>query len=150
MAAEGKKRKNKKNGISLSSVFWAAALVVMAGSVAVRLFGSGAEDIQLPEKGSYHLEVLNGSGEKNLVKRTTRQLRRIGIDVLVEGNAESFDFERSVIIDRKGNRELAELVAERLGCEVVIQQLQEKPKVDLTFIVGNDNEELNIDIQEDN
>ena len=123
-------------------MLWAIPLLIMAASVAIRIMGMGKEE--LPETGSYQLEVLNGTGEKNLVKNTTRQLRRIGMDVLLEGNAEEFDFGRSVIIDRRGNPELAERVARRLGCEVVIQQIQENPKVDLTFIVGDDKEELDI------
>ncbi|MBD3178561.1 MAG: hypothetical protein GF417_02625 [Candidatus Latescibacteria bacterium] len=137
-----KKKKSKRGSRGYSWMLWALPLLIMAASMAIRIMGMGKEE--LPETGNYQLEVLNGTGEKNLVKNTTRQLRRIGMDVLLEGNAEEFDFGRSVIIDRRGNPELAERVARRLGCEVVIQQIQENPKVDLTFIVGDDKEELDI------
>lgn len=138
-----KKKKKKRGKIRL--ILWSIPVLIMVASVSIRLSGMGNSPI--PPPGSYQLEVLNGTGEKNLVKRITLQLRRIGMDVLIEGNAESFDFEQSIIIDRKGDRDLAESVARRLGCRRVIQQIQDNPKVDLTFVVGSDWDKLDIDIQ---
>jgi len=144
MAAKKKKKKSGKNG-KIRLILWSVPVLIMIASVSIRLSGMGKSPI--PPPGSYQLEVLNGTGEKNLVKRITLRLRRIGMDVLIEGNAESFDFEQSIIIDRKGNRNLAESVARRLGCRRVIQQIQVNPKVDLTFVVGSDWDKLDIDIQ---
>ncbi|MFO7914368.1 MAG: LytR C-terminal domain-containing protein [Candidatus Krumholzibacteriales bacterium] len=143
MTAKRKKKKKKK----FSLVIWLLPLIVMIASLSIKISGAGGRG--MPEPGAYQLEVLNGTGEKNLVKEATRQLRRMGIDVLIEGNAEFFGYERSVIIDRKGNPELAERVARRLGCETVIRQLQDNARVDLTFILGDDKDKLDIDIQAD-
>jgi hypothetical protein len=68
----------------------------------------------------------------------------MGIDVLIEGNAESFDFDQSLLVDRKGNPELMSALARCLGCERVLQQIKENPRVDVTFIIGNDMHELKI------
>jgi len=92
----------------------------------------------------FQMEVLNGTGEDNLARKTTRRLRRMGIDILVEGNAEEFDYKRSLLIDRKGNPELMKNLEERLGCLRVLQQIQENPKVDVTFIIGKDWRDLKI------
>ena len=142
--ASKRKKKNKKR---VSLVIWLLPLLVMISSLAIKLSGAGGRE--MPAPGIYQLEVLNGTGEKNLVKQVTRQLRRMGIDVLIEGNADSFGYKRSVIIDRKGNPELAERVARRLGCKAVIRQVRDNARVDLTFIIGNDKDKLDIDIQGD-
>lgn len=146
MAAKRKKKKKKKKK-RISLVFWLLPLIVMIASLSIKITGAGGRG--MPEPGTYQLEVLNGTGEKNLVKDVTRQLRRMGIDVLIEGNAESFDYQRSVIIDRKGNPQLAEKVSRLLGCDTVIRQVQDNARVDLTFILGADRDKLDIDIQGD-
>ena len=55
-------------------------------------------------------------------------------------NADSFDFDVSVVVDRKGNRELAERVARDLGIALVISQYAADPYVleDIEIILGRD------------
>jgi hypothetical protein len=97
--------------------------------------------------GDVHLqiEVLNGTGESGLAMQTAAGLRRMGIDVLIVGDANSFDFEQSLLIDRKGNSEPVRRLSRLIGCRHVLQQVQEHPLVDATLIVGEDSGDLKID-----
>lgn len=132
----GRKKSKKNRKSNLGRNIWIFLLSVMILSVLFRLADLG--EYFRPEQTGFQVEVLNGTGEKNLAAKTTRMLRRMGIDVLIEGNAEAFDFERSIIIDRKGDMELAESLAKRIGCERVIQQIQKRPNVDMTLVIGGD------------
>ena len=91
------------------------------------------------------MEVLNGTGEPGIAIRTTMQLRMMGIDVKIEGNADRFDFRESMLIDRRGNPELMKSLSRRLGCRRVIQQIQERPEVDVTLIIGWDRDRLRLE-----
>jgi hypothetical protein len=121
---------------------WLVMMLVMAFSVLFRITGLGG--YFRSENNDFQIEVLNGTGVKNLAGSTTRQLRIMGIDVLIEGNAEAFDFRESIVIDRKGDLALAEGLARRIGCSKVIQQVQKRPKVDITFILGDDYKKLSL------
>lgn len=92
----------------------------------------------------FRIEVLNGTGEPGVAGEMTLQLRQMGIDVLIEGNAESFDFRESLLIDRKNNAALMKKLSRRLGCDRVIEQVQDHPHVDATLIIGWDREKLKI------
>ena len=73
---------------------------------------------------SVRLALLNGCGREGMAGHFTDILRSRGYDV-VNGrgdNADSFDFDRSVVVDRKGIDGLAQLVAEDLGISLVIKQ----------------------------
>lgn len=137
-----KKKRRKKKKPSASKIAWILVILLMGLSVSIKWLGIGRyfRTHEIP----FQMEVLNGTGEDDLARKTTRRLRRMGIDVLIEGNAERYDYEQSLLIDRKGNRELVMTLARRLGCERVLQQIQENPKVDVTFIIGSDNHELKI------
>ena len=86
--------------------------------------------------------VLNGCGRPGVVTAFARGLRENGFDVVngMGGNADSFDFSRSVVVDRRGNRSLAEQVARCLGIRTVLTQRSENPYLieDVTVIIGRD------------
>jgi len=135
-----KKRKKKKT--VLNRVLWFVLLLIVGLSVGYRLLDAGR--IFSTAGLEFQVEVLNGTGEKNLAGQTTRKLRRMGVDVLIEGNADSFDYKESILIDRSGNRQLADKLARRIGCERVLQQVQENPRVDITIILGEDHDKLEL------
>lgn len=135
-----KKRKKKKN--VLNRVLWFVLFLIMGLSVGYRILDAGR--IFSTAGPEFQVEVLNGTGEKNLAGQTTRELRRMGVDVLIEGNADSFDYKESILIDRSGNRQLADKLARRIGCERVLQQVQENPRVDITIILGEDHDKLEL------
>ncbi len=86
----------------------------------------------------FQLEVLNGTGETGLAMKTAMELRKMGIDVLIVGDAEQYDFKESLLIDRKGNPGLMKSLVRLLGCRRVLKQVQERPLVDATLIIGED------------
>lgn len=91
------------------------------------------------------IEVLNGTGEKGIAMKVAMQLRSAGVDVLIVGNAGRFDFSESLLVDRRGNRELVGKLARFLGCRRVLQQIKSNSLVDATLILGWDNEKLRIE-----
>lgn len=86
------------------------------------------------------VEVLNGCGETGLAREMTEYLRQRGFDVIEVANAESFNFYKSMVIDRVGNPAIAEQVAQAIGLnpENVIQQKNEYLACDATLIIGRD------------
>lgn len=135
------RRKRKKWRIPAG--FWIIALcLAFALSVAVRWSGLRSRfSVEAPE---IQLEVLNGTGESGLAMRTAGELRRAGIDVLIVKDAEHFHFERSIIIDRKGDKEIVSRLSRLTGCGIVVEQIQERPLVDATFVIGRDFSELSV------
>ncbi len=118
------------------------ALLLMAFSIAVRWSGIG-RNLSVPED-PFQIEVLNGTGEQGVAREVTMKLRKMGIDVLIEGNARHFDYRESVLVDRKGNPELMKKLSRRLGVSSVVTQIQERPRVDATLIIGWDRERLRL------
>lgn len=71
-----------------------------------------------------------------------RKLRDMGFDVVngLGENADSFDFDISVVVDRKGVRNKAEIVGQALGISVILDQRSDDPYLieDVTVILGRD------------
>lgn len=135
-------RKKKKKTFPVAAVIIVVALLLMAFSIAVRWSGIG-RNLSVPED-PFQIEVLNGTGEPGVAREVTMRLRKMGIDVLIEGNAQRFDYRETVLVDRKGNPELMKRLSRRLGVSRVITQIQEKPRVDATLIIGWDRERLRL------
>ena len=76
----------------------------------------------------------------------TRKARSLGIDVIHEGNAPSFNYLESLVIDRVGNWEQAEGVARTLGIPSTIQQISDDAYrlEDVTVIIGRDYRHLGL------
>ncbi len=135
-------KKKKKRTVPAAAILIALAVLLMAFSIAVRWSGIG-RTLSVPED-PFQLEVLNGTGEPGVAREVTMKLRRMGIDVLIEGNAKSFDYRETVLVDRKGNPELMKKLSRRLGVSRAITQIQDKPLVDATLIIGWDRERLRL------
>jgi hypothetical protein len=135
-------RKKKVKRFPAAAVIMTAVLVLMALSIVVRWTGAG-KNLSIHED-SFQIEVLNGTGEPGVAREVTMRLRKMGIDVLIEGNAERFDFRESVLVDRKGNPHLMKKLSRRLGVKRIVTQIQERPRVDATLVVGWDRERLRL------
>ena len=98
------------------------------------------------EKVEARLAVLNGCGEAQVAGRLTQRLRALGFDVIHEGNAESFDFAHTVVIDRGGDFERARRVAASLGIPRCIQQIRtdEYRLEDVAVVIGRDHRRLRL------
>lgn len=136
------RKKRRTKGSRTLGITAASILAVIAFSLIVRW--SGVEADYGLDRESFQIEVLNGTGETGLAMETAMELRTMGIDVLVVGDAERYDFAESILIDRKGNTDLMKRLSQFIGCRRVLKQIQPKPLVDATLIVGKDIEQLRI------
>ena len=85
------------------------------------------------------VQVLNGCGVPGAGSGMASVLRLAGgVDVVEIGNADQFDYESSLVLDRTGNPALAQRVAQVLdGAPVIRQRLASSPG-EVTVIVGYD------------
>jgi hypothetical protein len=82
--------------------------------------------------------VKNGCGDEKIGLLTARYLRDRGLDVVDFKNADSFDYEETIIVDRAGDMGAALELARMLRIRNVIQQIPETPLEDIIIIVGAD------------
>jgi hypothetical protein len=92
------------------------------------------------------LAVFNGCGDSQVAARMTKRARSLGFDVIHEGNAESFNYLYSVVLDRSGDMDKAREVALRLGIPFTIQQINEDDYrlEEVSVIVGKDYKRLKL------
>lgn len=97
---------------------------------------------------SIRIAVFNGCGREGLALVFTDELRAHGFDVVNGngGNADSFDFDESIVFIRKGDREKAKTVADLLGIGHVIEQYSANPYTieDVAVVLGRDWDSLNV------
>ncbi|KAA3606963.1 MAG: LytR family transcriptional regulator [Calditrichaeota bacterium] len=101
-------------------------------------------DSKNDKKKPIEVQVLNGSGTDGLANECRNYLRTLDYDVVSEGNAEDYNFESTIIIDRKGKVRNAEKVAYALNVpyDNVIQQINDYLYLDVTIIIGKDYKSL--------
>lgn len=90
------------------------------------------------------LDVRNGTGEDGIAKLFTDYLREKGFDVVEMGNYNNEDQDKSLILDRKGNKQNCKKIANALGVSEknVIQQINKELLIDATVVIGKDYKEL--------
>jgi hypothetical protein len=90
------------------------------------------------------VEVRNGAGVDRLAAEATHFLRERGFDVVDVGNYETFQQERSIVIDRVGDPEAAQKVAEALGLPPsrVRQDIRRQYYLDASVVIGHDYKQL--------
>lgn len=125
-------------GVLLGSflIEWRGTELVPAGSDTFE--GTPSSLSADPFGGRISVEVLNGSGETGAASRATRALRDAGYDVKTYGNASSFDYPETIVIDRSGAPGAARSVADALGVREIVDEPQPSLYVDATIILGSD------------
>lgn len=90
------------------------------------------------------LDVQNGTNENGVATRFTEYLRKNGVDVVEIGNYKSRDVERTLVIDRSGDKNKSKKVAMTLGVNEknIIQQMNNSLYLDVTVVIGKDFNEL--------
>jgi LCP family protein required for cell wall assembly len=86
------------------------------------------------------IEVLNGNGEQGIAMKATSFIRDNGFNVLRYGNAGSFNYNETRIVDWKGNVEHVIALANLLRIDpskIIIYHKPEK-KLDVTIVIGQD------------
>jgi hypothetical protein len=93
--------------------------------------GAGGREIRV--------QVLNGCGVPGAGAGMASVLRQAGgLDVIEIGNADQFDFETSLVLDRTGDSAPARQVARALDGAPVLRQRVADAQSDVTVIVGYD------------
>lgn len=93
----------------------------------------------------YVLEIQNGTTETGLARNTGALLQNAGYDVLSMINADSSDYEKTVVIDHIGNEAEALSLASFINCTNIVtdevkenDELEADSLVDFTIILGKD------------
>jgi len=91
-------------------------------------------------KKSYTVEILNGTQEKGLASRTSDIFESFGYDVVAIGNAKTMDYEKTVIIDRYGDKDALVAIGSVIKCSSYADSSNYKGsiKADFTIILGKD------------
>ena len=100
------------------------------------------------DRAKIRIEVLNGCGEKGIAKEVTTRLRALGYDVVNVGNAESFYYDVTIIIDRIGKIENAKDVAKALKTDNYIQQIDKNRILEVSVIIGKDYQKIFPELKE--
>ena len=98
-----------------------------------------AKNAEYPEIESITAEVLNGCGVSGIATEFAQILRANGIDAYNPANASSFGFPKTLLLDRKGQKTVADSVANILNLPencILIQRNDDM--MDITLIIGKD------------
>jgi len=88
--------------------------------------------------GRIRVEVLNAGGESGMARVATDRLRDQGFDVVYFGNADTFDQDSTVVLDRSGRPEAARAVGEVMGTASILSELDSNLYLDVTVLVGKE------------
>lgn len=94
----------------------------------------------------YVLEIQNGTTVQGLARNTSILFQNASYDVLSAVNADSNNYEHTIIIDHIGNEEVAKMVGEFIHCTNIVQEdsdmevegISGEANVDFTIILGKD------------
>ncbi len=129
-------------------IFAAAVVLVGGGLVASRMLGpridplmgrldiDAGPDERAPEGVRIRVEVLNATRVRGLARRATMHLRDRGFDVVEIGTA-SEQRDSTLVLDRSGHPEWAELVSKAMGGAAVEARPDTSRYLDITVLVGD-------------
>ena len=125
----------------------AAIAILLGATVWPHLAADAPVSRTAPEKSSaaplakpVRVEILNGCGVAQVAARLRNKARAMGLDVIHEGNAPSFDHLHTLVIDLSGDLDRARQVAEVLGIPHLVQQKIENQfrLADVSIVIGRD------------
>ncbi len=95
---------------------------------------------------TYVLDIQNGTTVQGLARNTMVLLQSAGYDILSTGNADSNDYEKTVIINHIGNSEIAKSLGDFIHCTNIVEETVSADadnataasNVDFTIILGKD------------
>lgn len=93
-----------------------------------------------PQISPIRVEILNGGGESQIAARLRKKARALGLDVIHEGNAPSFNHLHTLVVALDGDIEQARQVANVLGIPHFIRQKKEDrfSLASVSIIIGHD------------
>jgi len=149
MASKSRKKRNRravrrgwkqKLAIGLSVV----GLCLCAASVGFSLFvrqtdGDG-------HSRALRVAVENGSGFDGVAGGAGSALEAMGVEVVRTANASRADYAESMLVVRRRGGEVR-LLADRIGCRHVVEQLARSANEDATLILGRDCAQLKLGLE---
>ena len=84
------------------------------------------------------VEVLNGCGIRGIADKVAERLRSERFDVMFVGNADDFEYDETLVVDRSGDRNKASTIAKALGVSNIVLQVTSAFFVDVTVVVARD------------
>ena len=149
MASKSRKKRNRRavrKGLKqkLAVGLSVAVLCLCAASVGFSLFvrqtdGSG-------HSRALRLAIENGSGLKGVAAGAAGSLQAMGVEVVGTGNASRSDYAESMLVVRRRGGEVR-LLADRIGCTHVVEQLSGSADEDATLILGLDCTQLKLGLE---
>lgn len=112
--------------------------------------GGLASEIAGAQERIYALEILNGTRKQGLARKTSELYQSFGYDVIAVRNADTAEYEETVLIDRIGNDAVSKSIAQVIRCENIQTASLEsfegedpasfgtEASVDFTIILGKD------------
>ncbi len=90
----------------------------------------------------YTVEILNGTAQKGLGKRTAEIYSSFGYDVVSIGNADRDDYDKTQVLDRYSNPQAAKTLGAVIRCGTVVEQgvssASNQAAADFSIILGSD------------
>jgi hypothetical protein len=125
------------------------ALIVTVYILAHKNFSSqnvASDPLPLTVDEGLEVEVLDGAGSMKVAQYVTNILRSKGYDVVEMKRNNDGIVERTYVIDRSGNLEVARKLAEILGIasDKVFQKIDRNLYLDVTVVVGKDFSKLKV------
>jgi len=134
--------------LNLIIIFLIAVIAFLSYSVVKKIKSNSNKVVSVESKtlpaAIIQLEVLNGCGVAGAAEKITDYLRINHVDVVQMRNYVSFDIEKSLVIDRTGNKSNAEKIADLLGIDRknIVQQLSNDYFLDVSLVIGKDYNQL--------
>lgn len=112
--------------------------------------GGLASEMAGAQERIYALEILNGTKKQGLASKTSELYQSFGYDVIAVRNADTSEYEETVLIDRIGNEAVSKSIAQVIQCENIQTASTElsgeddtgsfgmEATVDFTIILGKD------------
>jgi len=112
--------------------------------------GGLASEVAGAQERIYALEFLNGTRKQGLARKTSELYQSFGYDVIAVRNADTAEYEETVLIDRIGNDAVSKSIAQVIQCENIQTASLEsfegedpasfgtEASVDFTIILGKD------------
>ena len=146
--SSGRKKANQKSSpsnlfLNIIIVLLGIVIFIMAYSLLSKLISPSNDfdsDKNNKPSAMVQVEVLNGCGVTGIADKITDFLRKKNFDVVQTGNYTSFNMDKSLVIDRTGNRANAEKVAMALGIDKknIVQQINDDYLLDCSIVIGRD------------
>ena len=116
-------------------------------------FSRGLEDIpvaklntqeEMKKKVDVVIELINGNGESGVCGKYKEYFTKKGVDVINVGNAENFNYEKTVIYLHTDSYKKARIISKILGVGVntVLKETTPSVNCDVSVILGKDYKEL--------